>query len=320
MGLFDRFRRKPDAILPVLKAPDWGGARMLRRRLTDIGHPDIVPWVAFGIDHPTLIEFVGEQAESVRGRSLADIEAEAIANLGRFPCRWKEDVAEAADGARGVVLMAMGPYAAERVLDARFMREAQQRLGSEIVAVGMPHRNMLVAAGRPEGMLFAGFQNAVQHAHTRGSGAAISPGVFLMRGTTVIASPADPPARRTKDRGAEHARDAASVTGLKIITRSPESGLEEVVLAVGPGARSFGEAVAALQDMAVRALNEQQWNPAFGGVIRAFVDPDEVPGASDHAADLAKLSADMERSLRAVRATAIGGQPISLVVRVGRPK
>jgi hypothetical protein len=307
-----------DPILPVLKAPDWPAVGALRRRWADLGHPDVVPWLAFGRDRPTLIEFVN--ARDVGDRPLAEIEAEAIRNLSKFRCSWIAVDTTVVGSPPMTVLLASGPYAAEHVLVDSFMAEAHDRLRSPLIAVGVPRRNTLVAIGPPKGQHLAAFEGLVRKYNRETQGASISAGVFLMQGTKVFAAPGEappqPPVRAASTAGAA----AVACTRSTAPAAGAGGDLVDVVLAIGRGAATFADAMNAIRREAVLAFDDARWNPAFAGGIRVLVDPDEVPDAATPAAALAfaRESEDLTRSLRALGRNAIGGQPITLTIGLGR--
>jgi hypothetical protein len=307
-----------DPILPVLKAPNWPATDALRRPWTDLGHPDVVPWLAFGRDRPTLIEFVN--ARDMGDRPLAEIEAEAIRNLRSFRCSWIAVDTTVVGSPPMTVLLASGPYAAEHVLVESFMAEAHDRLRSPLIAVGVPARNTLVAIGPPKGRHFAAFDGLVRRYNREAQGARISAGVFLMEGTKVFAAPAD--ARAQAPLAAPSTTAAASVACTRSTAPAAGAGgdLVDVVLAIGRGAGTFADAMNAIRREAVLAFDDARWNPAFAGGIRVLVDPDEVPDAAtpDAARAFARESEDLTRSLRALDRTAISGQPITLTIGLGR--
>jgi hypothetical protein len=80
-------RRRPlapkDGIYPCLKETPWSAlGPTVRRPLADVDGAEWMPWLAFGDDRPDSFVFLQEDDLRQSGRSAADIEAEALANLG----------------------------------------------------------------------------------------------------------------------------------------------------------------------------------------------------------------------------------------------
>lgn len=90
----------PSPILPCMKPADWEGARSCACRrfsVGGVGSPHL-PWLAFGYDQPHTFEFLATSALSGLAKTLAQVEAEAIANLAARKASWQQTSFEVGPG------------------------------------------------------------------------------------------------------------------------------------------------------------------------------------------------------------------------------
>lgn len=111
-----------------------------RRPLLAMTDLAAVPWVGFARDEPG-----GPVAAELPPNALREeIEAAAVARLARRPARWDVLRARGVTGVPSMLAFEGDSFAAERILDASFLREAEARLGTPI-AVAVPRRGVLLA-------------------------------------------------------------------------------------------------------------------------------------------------------------------------------
>jgi hypothetical protein len=133
-----------DGLLPLLKPAAWNlKAEMVCRPLVSFPVGD-TPLVTYGWDHPNTFELLAR--EHAGSETPASLESIALAHLRKRAGSW-----ECVDVKLGFLkklrMFVCGDdfLAAERILDAEFLREAQTKLGAKMLAVGIPRRGMLMA-------------------------------------------------------------------------------------------------------------------------------------------------------------------------------
>src|SRR4029434_6808915 len=98
-----------------------------------------MPWLAFGYDHPHTFEFLNEEKLKTLGMTEAQGEAQALSNLRKPTPAWQSHDAPLGEGKTLKLLVCLDDFfAAERILDPEFMKEAQRRLGAPAILVGIP--------------------------------------------------------------------------------------------------------------------------------------------------------------------------------------
>lgn len=173
-----------DDLYPILKPRDWGGDDVLRRSLAPEmeGDSDSIPWIAVGWDRPALVMFARpEDVERLADDEDALHEA-ALDNLRAFEVDREEMRLPMPSGGEITIDGFGGMFAAEKILDEGFLRAQQERLGTELLAVGAPRRAMLLitdGAQSPEAL--AGFEAAVRGQYRRAESPPVSPCVFAVK-------------------------------------------------------------------------------------------------------------------------------------------
>lgn len=135
-----------DTILPYLMPSDWSlHAESVAHRLEVPSDDPRIPWVALG--HLSNREFDPLAGAASKPESEFDHLAErALANLHDRPASWQPVEGGGNMGGRtSMVACVDDDLSAERIMDMQFMIEAQKMLGTEILAVGIPRRRLLVA-------------------------------------------------------------------------------------------------------------------------------------------------------------------------------
>ena len=175
-------------ILPILMAADWpaSGAE-IRRRLCPMPAHLAAPWVAWhqgSVDHPL---FVGPARLAALGLTAETLEREALFNQTWKRASWRPCTLELEghDAVNGLTV-SDDPYACERFLEPDFLQYGQLILRARALAVGLPHRGLLLAAPIDDA-LQGGFLRMVEAYHAAaGPAAAVTPLVFAVEDGVVL--------------------------------------------------------------------------------------------------------------------------------------
>lgn len=172
-----------DTLLPILVPSDWPERDRCSCRplLEGLPGPDL-PWVAITQQAEPLLVYLGPERLDWLGLIHAEAEDRAVANLMRLPAAWRTVQHATPSGSWLALELLEGPMAAERILDPHALQQlAADRVGSEGLAIGIPHRGLLVVT--PTTMALDGhLANVVRglYEEAREAGAmALSPRVFL---------------------------------------------------------------------------------------------------------------------------------------------
>lgn len=146
-----------------------------------------MPYVAIAFERSHGFEFVETGRLADLNMTAPAIEARAIAALGARPADWKPLPLDLGGKLLRVLTLSDDPFAAERVLDAAVMRQAQQILEADALFVGVPRRGLLMAIdGLQEEPLLRAFGAAVAGQFTQGESEVISPAVFTMQDGVLV--------------------------------------------------------------------------------------------------------------------------------------
>jgi hypothetical protein len=124
----------------MLKAAEWPGREtMVCQSLVPWRDPRVaMPWLTYGEDLPN--SFGHFSKDHLQAEQLDELHAQALESLKSVAVEALEMNTELLK-----LLVALGPfYAAEKVLDAGFMRGLHQRLGSSSLVAGIPRRGLLL--------------------------------------------------------------------------------------------------------------------------------------------------------------------------------
>jgi len=172
-----------DNLLPCLKARDWEGREHTTCRALWPDKPsEFMPWLAFGWDSPHTFEFLNTDKLKTLGMTEAQVEAQALDNLRKRKSTWQSHDAPLGDGKTLQLLICMDDFfAAERILDAPFMKEAQRKLGAKAILVGVPRRGVILATPmQTDTAVVLGFGGVVFGQFSRGESAPVSPMLFVV--------------------------------------------------------------------------------------------------------------------------------------------
>lgn len=153
----------PAPVFPLLMpSPAFtpGPTQIARPILAGPDLPDL-PWITLVYLLPAPESpgrtFVRRERAAQLGRTVADFESEAIANIGLRPAVWQR--LEPGPGAR--MLVCTDDYlAAEHILDREFLRQGGELLGESSLVLGIPCRGQLCATPSSE------FSSRSPHAKT----------------------------------------------------------------------------------------------------------------------------------------------------------
>jgi hypothetical protein len=201
------FGRMTERVLPWLKPASWPGWSMCPCRPL-LGHSSQdAPWVAYGRMEGDKFVIFTLDSEIGKTRSQEELEKEAIESLEASRPQWK--VVQSRKGFLGlrgkpnVIVIEDDDYAAERILDAKLMRDGEALLETKLMAVGVPLRGLLMATSAESPDDLPAFLKWVDKKAKSGKGATpISSQVFLVRDGVVIGT-ATPSAAPESRRGAE---------------------------------------------------------------------------------------------------------------------
>lgn len=135
-----------NTILPYLMPADWAlHAQSVSRRLDVPSDDPRIPWISFGqLARQDFEPLSPEAFDTTEGEE--QIVARALSNLQERSASWQPvDGAGEGNAATGMIAAVDDELSAERIMDKDFMIDAQEMLGTEILAVGIPRRRLLVA-------------------------------------------------------------------------------------------------------------------------------------------------------------------------------
>ena len=177
------------SLLPCLKDARWPGREdAVCRALWQLESSPYMPWLAVGYDHPHTFEFISNKQLATLDTTGQALETRALANLRKRKATWQPLDVDAKDGKRLRMLVCSDDYfAAERIVDADFMTQAQRTLGARGLLVGIPRRGILMATnGEQDADLVTGFGGAVAGQFSRGETAIISPMLFAVKDGAIV--------------------------------------------------------------------------------------------------------------------------------------
>ena len=134
---------------------------------------EVLPVVVCGVDGETSF---GMLRRETLEREVSDVFGVALANLATEPVHQEEL------HAGGTVITAVGGsfYAAEKLLDAPFMRALQRDLGARSLAAAAPVRGMLLVMSADDPSRLSRFAALARMRYDDGGSRAISPAVLLL--------------------------------------------------------------------------------------------------------------------------------------------
>jgi hypothetical protein len=132
-----------EAILPLLKPADWNLRDDMVCRPLAAFPASGMPFVAYGWDHPHTFELLAHGGAN--GATPASLDPLALRHLRARSASWDRVDVKLGWFSKLRLLVCTDDFlAAEHILDAEFLREAQRQLRAEMLAVGVPRRGMLM--------------------------------------------------------------------------------------------------------------------------------------------------------------------------------
>jgi len=166
----------------MLKPTSWPGRfGMICQPLVTWRDPRVaVPWIAYGEELPD--SFNPLLKASLKEGVFEELHAQALEHLKAIELDPRELVQDSFE-----MLVVLGqPYAAEKVLDADFLRSLHERLRSPSLLVGIPRRGyFFVMSARVEPRLLKMFADFCQAHHKRGDAEPICPTPLLIEDGTI---------------------------------------------------------------------------------------------------------------------------------------
>ncbi len=292
-----------DNLLPCLKDRAWPGRDQTTCRvLWPDKASEYMPWLAFGFDHPHTFEFLNSDKLTELGLTEAQVEAQALANLRKRPAQW-QSVDTPLDGGKTLtMLICMDDFfAAERIADPAFLKEAQRQLGVPAILVGAPRRGVMMAAAVQDdedvGRAFAAVVASQSHG---GESAMVSPMLFVVSDGAIIGlmeSIADAMAAQQPAGDGEAAEDA-DAPYVSAMTVKNDAGKLEVHI-VG-GGEDGDRLVRGFEDAFPQLFKKYNEDPAFARKVKFLVfgytpqaARDKMPRLMEH---MRGLMADLQKS------------------------
>jgi hypothetical protein len=328
-------------VYPCLKENDWAGHEAsLCRPLWSGRASQFMPWVAFGHDHPHTFQFLSKNEGT---QDAIQLEREAVRNLRLRQVEWTDVAVKLSFFKKLKMQVCQGDFlAAERILDAGFMTQAQTTLNARGILVGIPVRGMMFAMDGEAGAdRITAFVALVASQYRAAESAPISPAVFAMKdgliveiveaGAEAFASHAaeegdDGDEGDEGDEEDEDEDEDEDVPGdddpgepyiMNIVSRN-EAGLENVIMtAAGTDASRLGRAIV---NAMAQTLTAHLSRPEFGGHVRVVLlanTPqavrEELAPLEEHlrgiVAELSAESPELTRSKRTLTVEVVHQEP-----------
>lgn len=228
-------------LLPCLKERKWRGREQtVCRALWEKDVSAGMPWLAVGYDHPHTFEFINTERLVELNTTESALEAQALLNLSKRQATWQPLDADINGGKRLHMLLCTDDfYAAERIVDPDFMREAQRRLNARGLLVGVPRRGVLMATnGEQDDQILSAFGAAVVGQFSRGETALISPILFGLKDGAIVGiveAVADAllPDGEPYGAGGGEEQDDADAPYVSVVVTRNDRGSEDVRLLAG---------------------------------------------------------------------------------------
>ena len=278
-----------------------------------------IPWVAFGFDHPHSFEFLGRKRLEQLGKTDEIVEREALANLKARAGSWQEvSVRLGWFKKLRLQICADDFLAAERIMDATFMGEAQRKLKAPGLMAGIPRRGLLVVMNAGEAIddvkktaALVAFVSGQFHG---GEAAPISPAIFAIKDGAIVGL-IDAGADAGKRDEAEAGNDDEGVPPyITILTyREEATGLESVdICAAGD---DFERLAPAVVSALAQAMSAQASRPEFSGQVRLTV----LGHTPAHVREqIPRLEEHLRGIISETQLITAAGAPLSLTVRYQR--
>jgi hypothetical protein len=268
-----------------------------------------LPWLAFGYDRPHTFEFLNNDQLGALKKNLEQVEQEATRNVRLRKASWQATPVPLGHAGEVDVLLCVDDYfAAEKILDAGFLRAAQKQLKIDLLAVGIPRRGFLMAIdGRQSMAILGAFAGAVSAQYHRGDSPPITPAVFAVVDGKVVGL-----LQGGEDLGREAAPSEDEeeqdfyIQGLVLTDKA--TGLESVhICAGGANVETLGQAI----EQAFRQVIATHLARAeFGGEIRVVILTEMTP--PEVRMEMPSLEAHLQGVAREAGFRTAAGRPVNV--------
>ena len=282
-------------LMPCLKEAKWQGREgTVCRALWEQTSSPYMPWLAVGYDHPHTFEFINVDRLTALNTTEQALEAQALANLRARPANW-EPVDVDVKGRTLHMLVCSGDYfAAEHLLDPPFMQQAQRRLRTQGLFVGVPRRGLLmVTAGEQEQEMIVAFGAAVAGQFSRGETAVISPMLVAMKDGEIVGIletiaeavvPDGEPQGAPEEENEEENEDEPNSPFVSALVVRNDRGTEDVHLMAG--GEDGGRLAKAIESGFMSLLTQHMARTEFSGHIQIVVLAMTPPAARKQIPDV----------------------------------
>lgn len=300
-------------IVPVLQPASWERlAEHVHQPLLSEPEGAELPVVACAYDHPESYEFV--QRTSVEELQTTE---EELLDRARRSIRDREATWAPMEvpGESLEMLVCEGP--AEKVLDPAFMQDAQRRLDTDLLVVGVPTRGLLlVADGRADEETIAKFAAGVDGQYQRAEAPPVSPTVMAFRdGEPVGALVREGEGGAGEPQGDDAGGGDDEPYVQSVVMRDSETGGTRVEIYIGTDdAEQLTQAVKGNIEDAVERHGRDE---AFGGLVRVLLVPELTPRTGEMEAVVDLLRSRVDDSLTRSKPTTVSGHPIRVEIDWG---
>jgi hypothetical protein len=141
---------------------------------------DLVPVIAYGNDSETAFGLLTSpnsdgRLDELRSAALANIRAQEV----------EVEVQSSGDGDH-VAVVSGSFFATEKLLDPAFMRAQAARLGTDLLAVGVPRRGLMLLAPATSPALVSSLMTVVAREYEQGASRGISPLLLVVQDGNVV--------------------------------------------------------------------------------------------------------------------------------------
>ncbi|MGA9533198.1 MAG: hypothetical protein WBR18_10825 [Anaerolineales bacterium] len=172
-----------EPIYPILMSPQWEPRPdSFSKRLEVPSDDPSVPWITLGRVQSQDVHLLNGDLAGNAEASGDDLLVAAIGNLSDRDASWhRVDSANGSSSQSEMLACVDDLLAPEHILDSNFVAKAQHKLNTEILAVGIPRRGLIVAMdGRQPETSLMGFGALNLAEYHSGDSEPITPLTFLM--------------------------------------------------------------------------------------------------------------------------------------------
>lgn len=172
-----------DTIYPILKSPEWKPkTESFSRRLGVPSDDPSIPWITLGRVETQDVHLLNGNYQDQDQAADDELLSVAIENLKAREASWhRVDSASGRSKRSEMIAFVDDILAPEHILDPDFIAAAHETLHTEILAIGIPRRGLIVAMdGRQPESSLTGFGALNLAEYHSGDSEAITPLTFMM--------------------------------------------------------------------------------------------------------------------------------------------